>query len=117
MPSLKPLTSRKEHVSKDYLCNLITQVRGKDKLQQDVVLSETKEETFCAVGTITQTEYGISSREGFMPAKLIIIDYDTYDFQKELEFEDTRYTIYRTFVKEDGDIELYCEVRVGNGKR
>ena len=45
---------------------------------------------------------------------MLIVDADSYDNEKYLEYQKKKYSIYKTFGRKDGFTELYCEVKAGD---
>lgn len=111
MPSIKPSTNNK-HISKDDICFLMTSITTFDDLRQETITT-IPEMVYCAVISISQQEYSVTMQNGLKERLTIIIDHDEYDSQKLVEYNRTMYSVYRTFVRSDGDIELYCEIRAG----
>jgi len=112
MPSLKPSIGSKEHASKDDVCFLMTSTIILDDLLQEIEVT-LPEMVYCSVSSIGQKEFSATMQAGLKAQKTIVIDHDEYDGQTQVEYNSVMYSIYRTFVRDDGDIELYCEVRVG----
>lgn len=112
MPSLKQSIGSKTHVSKDDVCFLMSTTIIVDELMQQIEVT-TPEMVYCAVTTVGQREFGIAMQHGLKAQLTIIINYDEYDGQKQVEYNRKMYSVYRTFVRDDGDIELYCEARLG----
>ena len=115
MPSLKPTTQSGEYVSKDDVCFLMTTTIILDELLQEIEV-KLPEMVYCATSSIGQREFSTTMQSGLKAELTILIDHDEYDGQKEVEYNRKMYSIYRTFVRDDGDVELYCEVRVGGNK-
>lgn len=112
MPSLKQSIGRGKNYSKDDICFLMTTKIIVDDLFQQIEVME-PEMVYCAASSIGQNEFSISMQHGLKASMTIIIDYDEYDGQKSVEYNRQMYSVYRTFVRDDGDIELYCEVKIG----
>lgn len=112
MPSLKPTSQNGRYVSKDDVCFLMTTTTTLDEMMQEIEI-QLPEMVYCATSSIGQREFSATMQNGLKAQLTIIIDHDEYDGQKEVEYNQVKYSIYRTFVRGDGDIELYCEVRVG----
>lgn len=112
MPSLKSTVQSGIHVSKDDICFLMSSTIIVDEILQEIEVT-LPELVYCATSSIGQREFSITMQAGLKAERTIIIDNDEYDGQKELEYNRKLYAIYRTFVRDDGDIELYCEVRTG----
>lgn len=112
MPSLKPTVQKGEHYSKDDVCFLMYSTIRKDDLHQQIeVLMPGL--VYCATSSIGTREFSSTMQSGLKAEYVFIIDYDEYDGEKVVEYNRILYTVYRTFVRSDGDIELYCEKRVG----
>ena len=114
MPSLKQSQNNGEHISLDDVCFLMSQIITVDELQQEII-EYLPELVYCSKLSIGQGEYSVTMQNGLKAQFTLVIDYDEYDGEKEIEYDRNVYSIYRTFVRKDGYIELYCEERVGNG--
>lgn len=112
MASLKQSIGYKRHMSLDDVGYLINSITIVDDLLQEVQ-NETRELVYCSALSIGQKEFGVTMQNKLRAEKVFVIDYDTYDGQNKFEYRSTVYSIYRTFVRNDGYIELYCEVRIG----
>lgn len=112
MPSLKPTTQIGEYASKDDVCFLMSTTVVLDELLQEIEVKRPAM-VYCATSSIGQREFTATMQNGLKAELTIIINHDEYDGQREIEYNRQMYSIYRTFVRDDGDIELYCEVRVG----
>jgi hypothetical protein len=45
---------------------------------------------------------------------MLVVDSDSYDQEKKVEYKNKKYTIYKTFQRNDGFTELNCEVNVND---
>lgn len=113
MPSLKQSQNNGEHISLDDVCFLMSETIIVDELQQEII-TYLPELVYCSKLSIGQGEYSVTVQNGLKAKFTLVIDYDEYDGEKEVEYERKLYSVYRTFVRKDGYIELYCEERVGN---
>lgn len=78
--------------------------------------NETERKVFADVQSISQSEWFEGGRSGLNPAlRFKCFRYD-YNGEKVLKYNNTYYTIYRTFVDRNELIELYTEVKKGNDK-
>lgn len=114
MPSLKQSQNNGEHISLDDVCFLMSQRITYDELMQEII-EYIPELVYCSKLSIGQGEYSIAIQNGLKAKFTIVIDYDEYDGEQEVEYERKKYSIYRSFARKDGYIELYCKERVGNG--
>lgn len=112
MPSLKPTLNSGEHISLDDVCFLLSSTVIYDELMQEVEIL-LPELVYCSKLSIGQGEFSIATQNGLKAQFTLVIDYDEYDGEKLVEYNQKKYSIYRTFVRKDGYIELYCEERVG----
>ena len=88
----------------------------KDSIGQEVE-QETMSEVICGeLHSVTQQEWYMAAQKGLNAEGMIKLR-DLADYNKELflEIEDVRYSIYRTYLTDDGGIELYYRKKVGDG--
>jgi len=114
MPSLKSSIGNPGNVSLDDICYLFSQTTiGKDDLGQPII-DEKPYMVFCSKLSITRAEFYSSGQRGHKPEIMLIVDSDSYDEEKKLDYQNKRYNIYKTFRRIDGHTELYCEVKVND---
>jgi hypothetical protein len=110
MPSMKSNIGNKDQISLDHFCNLLqSKIIGKDPIGQPII-SEKPFMVFCSKLSITRAEHSTAGQLGFKPEMLLVVDSDSYDQEKHVEFEGKRYSIYKTFMRMDGFTEIFCEV-------
>lgn len=63
---------------------------------------------------IAQSEFFAAGQNGIKPAWVYEVRTAEYNNQSELNDGERDYTIYRTYPRRDGWVELYCEVRRGD---
>lgn len=94
------------------IVTLISQVFVQDEIGQEVA-QETKRDVFCNVSSVTRNEWFEAARQGFQPQlRITMFRYD-YQNEKIMEFKETRYAVYRTFVGTNETLELYVEEQAG----
>jgi SPP1 family predicted phage head-tail adaptor len=113
MPSIKPSIANPRQLSLDHVCDLISVTTTRDEIGQPIK-GETSRQTFCAELSITRAEFSTAGQLGKKPSKLIITHDDEYDNESLLKFDGVKYTIYKSFRRVDGFVELFCEVRSGD---
>lgn len=76
---------------------------------------ETREEStvFAYVSSVTMSEFYEAGLQGFKPEFRFSVWMSEYDEQEVLEYNDKVYTIYRTYMRDDGRIELYVTEKKG----
>jgi hypothetical protein len=95
------------------VCFLISPTITKDALKQEIKTDGIPRQVFCSTTNISRQEFNVSMQAGLKAEKVIIIDHDEYDGEEKLKYANKNYSVYRTFVRPDNFIELYCEVRIG----
>lgn len=77
--------------------------------------TETTEETevFAMVESVTMSEFYQAGMQGFKPEFRMTVWMNEYNGQETLSYNDKVYTIYRSYRRDDGRIELYVTERKG----
>lgn len=74
----------------------------------------TKRKVYVDVVSVNASEFFDGGRNGLKPAlRFSIFEYD-YNKENIIEYKDEQYTIYRTYLREYDQIELYAELKKGN---
>lgn len=74
----------------------------------------TKTEIFAIVSSITMSEFYQAGLQGMKPEYRILIWQPEYNGAENLEYNGKTYSIYRTYRRDDGRIELYVTERKGD---
>lgn len=93
-------------------CNLISQTYTLDSLNQQIA-RETTRTVFCNVQSVTQTEWFNGGQQGLKPEYKVTMFAPDYEGEEIVELNSKRYTIYRSYLRQDENIELYLERRTG----
>jgi SPP1 family predicted phage head-tail adaptor len=110
MTPLKSSIGNNENISLDDVCNLLSSVTtGTDDLGQQII-KEKPHMVFCSKLSITRAEFNSSGQLGHKPEMLLVVDTESYNKEKKLEYQEQKFNIYKTFARKDGHIELFCEV-------
>lgn len=75
--------------------------------------AESKKEVFCQVDSVTRAEFFEGGRNGLNPQFRITMFFDDYNDEPIVEYNEKRYTVYRTYHSRTDDIELYVERKGG----
>lgn len=96
-----------------YKITLLTSKYTQDTIGQWI---KTVEETdvFGLVSSVTMSEFYQAGMQGFKPDFRITIWMTEYHDEEELVYNDKVYSIYRTYIRDDGRIELYVTERKGD---
>lgn len=88
---------------------LVSETQSKDMYGAYTSLA-TKRKVYCEVSSITQSEWFEGSRNGLNPSLRFRMFAPDYEGEKLILYNDTFYSIYRTYRDKNEIIELYCEV-------
>jgi SPP1 family predicted phage head-tail adaptor len=113
MPDFKSSIGNRENISLDHVCKLIEITTTQDNIGQ-FIKTEKSRTIFCSKMSITRAEFNAAGNLGHKPTIMFIVDGDEYSKEKYLEFENVKYSVYKTFQRADNFIELYCEVKAGD---
>ena len=67
---------------------------------------------FCSKLSITRAEFNSAGQLGHKPEMMLVVDAEAYDNERYLEYQNKKYSIYKTFQRVDDYTELYCEVKI-----
>lgn len=74
----------------------------------------TETEVFATVSSVTMSEFYQAGLQGMKPEFRMNIWMTEYHDEEELVYNDKVYSIYRTYIRDDGRIELYVTERKGD---
>lgn len=98
--------------------NVITLI-GNNREQDEYgrwIAAPIQRQVFCQVDSVTQREFFEGGRNGLNPEfKFTMFQYD-YNNEPLVEYNGFQYSVYRTFVKRNDEIELYVERKGGTNK-
>ena len=70
--------------------------------------------TLQSVSRAEWTSYSSTGRSGLVPAYMATIFMGDYNGESIAEYDGKRYGIYRTYERDDEQVELYLEKKAGN---
>lgn len=76
--------------------------------------TETETKVYAQVSSVSATEWFEGGRNGLNPELRVTMRQCDYDGQKIVEYNDARYTVYRTYIGRKDNVELYLERREGH---
>lgn len=76
--------------------------------------TQVKKVVFARVESVTMSEFYQAGMQGFKPEYRMTVWMNEYSDQDLLEYKEKVYTVYRTYRKDDGRIELYVTERKGD---
>lgn len=68
---------------------------------------------FAYVSSVSMSEFYQAGMQGMKPEYRFLIWQTEYEGEETLKYNDVIYTIYRTYLRDDGRIELYTTLRKG----
>lgn len=83
-----------------------------DELGQ-YIEQEERTNVMAQVTSVSQSEFMSAGQMGFKPSMEFRVWQFEYSGEKVVEYNGTRYAVYRTYKAPDGRVELYTEDRVG----
>lgn len=75
--------------------------------------TETSTEVFALVQSVTMYEFYQAGLEGMKPDYRFHVWLSEYNDQELVDYKGKRYEIYRTYIRNDGRIELYVNEKKG----
>lgn len=100
-------------MSYDDVCVLISTKVITDEIGQQIKSAEELPEIFCNVKSASSNEFYRAASDNVKAEKVIETDKENYLGQQVVVHENVRYAIYRTYIRQDGVIELYCTQKAG----
>ena len=70
--------------------------------------------TLQSVSRAEWTSYSTAGRSGLVPAYVALVFMGDYNGESIAEYDGKRYGIYRTYERDDEQVELYLEKKAGN---
>lgn len=79
---------------------------------------EIKTEVYAEVKSVGRNEFFSAAQTGLKPELVVIVNTNEYDEHQRVDIpsympRNGRFTIYRTYDRDDGDTELYLHKKVG----
>ena len=93
---------------------LIKETYASDVIGQ-MIATEVSRDVFCNVQSVSQSEWFQAGQNGLKPEYKVTMFSPDYEGEKIVELNGTRYGVYRTYLRQDENLELYLEKKVGNG--
>lgn len=104
--------SDKNNISLDLVCYLISTTVSDDNIGNQLK-TPVERLVYCAELPVNSSEFYNAGQTGIKPEHLLVIDLEEYDGETALKYEDKTYSIYRTYPRGGGLLELYCNKKVG----
>lgn len=86
----------------------------KDSIGQQTKAGEATRTLVCTLYSISRQEWQAAAQAGLNPECMAFLrDYADYKCEETAEIDGTRYGVYRTYLTDDGGIELYLRRNTG----
>lgn len=108
MPYLKRLSEGND-ISLDSVCYFKKTIPKVDNIGNNTLETDVYRPVFCTELSISSSEFYNAGKSGVKSECLLVVDIEEYDNETSLKYLDTEYSIYRTYKRKDGLIELYCK--------
>lgn len=95
-------------MERDHVACLIAERFEQDALSQQVPV-ETRREVFCTIGSVQQSEWFSAGQKGFNPQFRLKVFSGDYAGESLVEVDGVRYSIYRTYLGDNDQMELYLK--------
>lgn len=92
---------------------LLTSTYTQDQIGQ-WAKTVTEKVVFATVSSVTMSEFYQAGMQGFKPDYRMTVWGNEYSDEEELVYNNKTYSIYRTYIRDDGRIELYVTERKGD---
>lgn len=99
-------------MKRDHVAHLISTGYEPDALGQQVPV-ETRREVFCRIGSVRQSEWFSAGQKGLKAQFMVEVFADDYADEALIEVDGVRYGIYRTYLADNDQMELYLEKKGG----
>ena len=103
-------------LSLDDVCTLVKIETSRGE-KGERIETRTKREIYCTRKHINQSEFFKAQQSGLRSDLCLVIWWEEYAGEKEVEYNGKVYAVYRVFERGDDMAELYCAERAGvNGR-
>ena len=102
-------------MNKSVTIDLLTKTYTSDAMGQKVYTTQEKT-VFATITSISRAEwvsYSQTGRQGLVPAYVATVFFGDYAGENECVYDGQTYGIYRTYERDDEQVELYLEKKAG----
>lgn len=93
--------------------NLITRTKsGKDPMNQ-IIYAETSRKVYAHCKPVSRNEYLTAGQLGISPELYLVVSAFDYNGELLLEYKGQKYKVYRTYIRNGNETELYCTYAAG----
>lgn len=102
-------------MNKSVTIDLLKKTYTTDSMGQKIYTTQ-KNTVFATITSISRAEwvsYSQTGRQGLVPVYVATVFFGDYEGESECEFDGQKYGIYRTYERDDEQVELYLEKKAG----
>ena len=102
-------------MNKSVTIDLIKKTYTTDSMGQKLYTTQNKT-VYATISSITRAEwvsYSQTGRQGLVPAYVALVFMGDYEGENECVYDGQTYGIYRTYERDDEQVELYLEKKAG----
>lgn len=102
-------------MNKSVTIDLLKKTYTTDAMGQSVYTTQTRTvfATLTSISRAEWTSYSQTGRQGLVPAYVATIFFGDYEGENECVYDGQTYGIYRTYERDDEQVELYLEKKAG----
>lgn len=102
-----------DNMNKAKKIKLIANAYTSDSIGQ-LIPTESEKSVFAKIRSASQSEFFNAGENGLKPDKVFDVLMTEYEGQMRVKYDNDNYSVYRTYLRDDGRVELYTEKRVGD---
>jgi len=103
-------------MNKAITIDLIPKVYSTDSMGQKIPVDGTPKTVFATLSSVSRAEwvsYSQTGRQGLVPAYVATVFVGDYNGESKCSYNGKPYGIYRTYERDDEQVELYLEIKAG----
>lgn len=100
--------ANRKRPSLDDVCVLVSKEISIGDLHEQIETDGKQTEVFCSRFDLYATDFYSAAMQDLKVSMILILDAESYNNEKEVIYDNQRYTIIRTYRREDGLLEVTC---------
>lgn len=96
----------------DSITLIAREITGKDARMKPIY-TETSSEVLCTSEPVSRSEFFSAGQIGINPEAMVVINPAEYNGAKKAEYHEKPMTIYRTYERNENELELYLQLALG----
>ena len=100
-------------LSLDNVCKLLRATIEEDSIGNQIK-KYAEREIFCTELPVYSNEFYAANQQKIKLQKILAIDFEEYEQETSVMYENNTYSIFKSFLRSDGFVELYCCEKIGD---